>query len=476
MTDLPALETHDVADPLAAAGDGSRGAGLISAIAGERASQGAGNKIASLHGRTHVVWQDSHAGRYFARVRSLDHATGAWSPSVTLAEGVDEHARPTLAADSAGHLHVVMGGHNSPLQYRRSVEPGDSSAWTPIERFGASTYPVLVCGPDDTLHLTARPATHEGVELWRKPPGGEWTDQGLIVRRQERFAGYTAMHNDLAWGPGQRTLHMSVSFFLGQEPAPGESPRDPQGRYQAIGYMASDDGGRTWRRADGGRIELPATSDTLDSIDAGEQDWPKPGINHGGIAVDAHDRPYLGYVRHTPEPGQARLLTRDPGGRWIDLPLAEAIAAHWPGLIGHGVKPVIDGDGRLCVLLTLAPRDHPAADWSPGVHGRPAFWLRDHPELLRIAWLESVDGGRAFRPREIVPDDPERGQEMPSIERSNGPHGLPAGRRPTLIYTLGLSRYARAGETIDNELYWVRPEDGADWPGPLSDQAPAKRD
>ena len=75
--------------------------------------------------------------------------------------------------DSRGYLHMVMGGHNSPLQYQRSLRPHDASAWTPVQAFGRNTYPVLMCGPDDTLHLTARDG-HNGMELWEKPPAGPW--------------------------------------------------------------------------------------------------------------------------------------------------------------------------------------------------------------------------------------------------------------------------------------------------------------
>jgi len=150
-TDLP----RHVADPFAAANNSPRGDAQLSVIAGERASQGPGNKIVTSQGKTHFAWQDSYEQRYFARVRTLDHETGTWTPSVTLAEGVDEHSRPTLAIDSQGYLHTIMGGHNSPLQYRRSIRPHDSSEWTPTESFGKNTHPVLLCGPDDTLYLAA---------------------------------------------------------------------------------------------------------------------------------------------------------------------------------------------------------------------------------------------------------------------------------------------------------------------------------
>jgi len=445
-----------VADPFAAAGDSPRGDAQLSVIAGERASQGPGNKIVTYQRKTHLAWQDSHELRYFARVRSLDNETGTWTPSVTLTDGVDEHSRPALAIDSQGYLHVVMGGHNTPLQYRRSVRPNDSSEWTPIEPFGKNTYPVLLCGPDDTLYLAAREGGHAGMELWVKPSDGSWESRGLLVARQERFSGYTAMHNDLAWSLDRRTLHMSMGFFLGRQQKEGEHPRDVAGTYQAVGYMRSHDFGATWGKADGTPVPLPATSDTVDLLAEAESNNPKPGIQHCGIAVDSQNRPYLAYVRHTPTPCQGFLMTHDEAGAWRRLDTDETVAKQWPGWGLLGCKPVMTDDDVLCILANLVPLERPGANWSPGVFGRPAFWLRDYRELHRIVWLESTDYGETFTAREVLEYDPHEGQVMPSIERPNGPNRLPAGTRPSFIYALGEDRYAEEGETIDNELWWVR--------------------
>ena len=137
----------------------------ISTIGSERATSGYGNKIVTAGGKTRIVWQDATKEGYFARVRSLDHETGNWSATYTLGEGRDNHSRPTIVVDSKGYLHVIIGGHHTGLQYRRSLRPSDTSEWTEIETFGKTTYPVLICGPDDTLYLTGRTTR----------PGKAWT-------------------------------------------------------------------------------------------------------------------------------------------------------------------------------------------------------------------------------------------------------------------------------------------------------------
>ena len=133
---------------------------LISQIGSERATSGcAGNKIVTHEGKTHVVWQDVTSEGYFNRVCTFDRDTGECSGPFTLNQGRDNHARPIITVDHEGYLQAVMSGHNSPVTYRRSVRPNDASEWTEGEPAGSGTYPVVVCGLDDTLYfkLCGRP-------------------------------------------------------------------------------------------------------------------------------------------------------------------------------------------------------------------------------------------------------------------------------------------------------------------------------
>ena len=121
-------------------------------------------------------------------------------------------------------------------------------------------------------------------------------------------------------------------------------------------------------------------------------------------------------------------------------------------------EPVFTEDDVLCILAEIVPIEHPNANWNPGIYGLPDFWLRDYPELSRLVWLESSDYGRNFTTCEPIVDVLDKGQLLPSVERPNGRFPIPAGTRPSFLYTLGDWRYANEGETIDNELYWVRME------------------
>jgi hypothetical protein len=255
---------------------------------------------------------------------------------------------------------------------------------------------------------------------------------------------------------------MSVGFFLGDKVREGEHARDPQGLHQAVGYMRSDDFGKTWAKADGRPIALPTTTDTIDLIDEGTRardatDQPKPGIRHCGIAVDSKNRPLIVYVRHTPDPGRIFLVTPDSNEGWEHRPLQQAIDGRWPGLAVIGCNVSMTHDDVLCLMLTLAPQEHPKANWSPGIYGRPAFWLRDFPHIQRLLRLESRDGGRTFTSRDLIPHDPGRGTLLPTQERPTGFHGVPAGKLPPLLYFEGLSRYRKPGEIIQNDVYYVQP-------------------
>jgi hypothetical protein len=153
---------------------------LLSELGSERSTTGPGNNIVTHDGKTHAVWQESDAKGYWAKIRTLDRATGKWSAAVTLGPGFDNHARPCIAVDSKGNLHVVIGGHNTMMFYCRSIKPNDSSAWTKREPIDNGTYPMLVCGPDDTLVLGARNKGHGGVNLYVRGPDQErWETRAM---------------------------------------------------------------------------------------------------------------------------------------------------------------------------------------------------------------------------------------------------------------------------------------------------------
>ena len=341
------------------------------------ATAGTGNKIITHDGKTHAAWLDSTEDGFFAVVRTLDRSTGKWSTAYTLGKANGDHGRPALTIDREGYLHAVYGIHHNQIPYRRSTRPNDASAWTDVELFGGRlSYPTLVCGPDNTLFLTGR-FGWEGVRLYVKPPGKKWQDRGLIIKRSADCVSYAAFHEGLAWGPDHKTLHLSCQFFQGKSK---NSLR--WGTVQSINYMRSHDFGRTWQRADGTRIELPATATTMDVLAADESFDPKPGLrNTGAIVVDSNGRPYVLYYRNTPtRPGQAFLMTADGDGQWQNRPLQTALDKHYPGWVVVDCRAVrhniLQFSARVFATWSLRWRDQDT---------KSGFFLPGHRGLWEVS-------------------------------------------------------------------------------------------
>ena len=448
--DVDKLRELAVADPWEASD--KEGQALLSRIGSLTATQGPGNKIVTFKGKTHVVWQDSVEDRYYAQIRSLDRATGTWSPTYTLLKADWDHTRPNISIDSKGYLHVVTRE-----QYIRSVHPNDASQWTePVELYGRyECYPWIVCGPDDAIYVTTgQNAGHLGIDFYVNPAGeNKWIFRGMLFRKPQGYKHYAAFQHGLAWGPDHRTLHMSIGAFMGIY-----AGRELRGHHQAIAYMCSHDFGQTWERADGTPIELPATMQTIDVLEEGMRDpdatdTSKPGIYHGDVVTDRDGRPYVAYVRHTPHRGRLYLKTPDERGGWKELPVWRAISKNWPGM---GVIEFFDmtmaGQDVLCLALELIPFDHPAAEWDPGVYGRPARWAFDNPEAWRIGWLESRDGGRTFTARQPVQHDPNSTTWRPRLEHATGFNEVPY---PASFVYAGGDVMFRKSKTVDSPVYYV---------------------
>ena len=206
--------------------------------------------------------------------------------------------------------------------------------------------------------------------MYAKPPGEDWQDRGLIIRIDEGCFSYAAFHSGLSWSPDHKVLHLSTSTYQSKT---DESVR--WGQIQSANYMRSLDFGKTWQRADGTAIELPATSTTMDILARGDQLYPKPGIrNLGALVVDSTGKPFVLYLQYNTEPpGQAFLASPDDSGNWQQLPLQEAVDKHWPGYAAVDCRSGrrITEDDVICIVLGIQPREHPVAEQERALWGKP---------------------------------------------------------------------------------------------------------
>jgi hypothetical protein len=419
---------------------------LISEIGSERATTGPGNNIVTHDGKTHVVWQDAEKpgkNGYVNRIRTLDRKSGKWSPPVTLGLGVDNHARPTIAIDSRGRLHVVLSGHNTPMIYRRSVRPNDATEWTKPESIDDGTYPMLVCGTDDVLIVASRPKTHSGVNLYlKKNDDAAWKPRPLILRRNAKYNGYAGYNVSLAWGT-DGMLHLSADVFEGT----GYSKN--RGTHQSIVYMQSRDLGTSWTKADGTSLPEkidPTEPDVLAEIDLGPKGPAQPArLRNGGVAVDTKNRPFVYFTEAENNIGRARLMTLGDKNQWQDLPLAEAFEKQWPA------ATVVGARGHLTIAEDAV---HVLVEFSTKIP--PGKTVERFSRNIGVGLLTSRDAGRTFEARDLFPLDPARHLSQVGFERQTGHNDL-SGRLPSLIVTVGLQRYPNPDEVIQNKVFWLQP-------------------
>ena len=378
------------------------------------------NKIVTVGEKTHVTWLDSVQDGFRVRIRTLDRRSGQWSQTWTVGPAHDNHGGPTLTVDSRGHLHVVYFPHHNPFRYRSSLKPNDASAWSDEVQFGRKlTYPTLVCGPDDTLYLTAR-RSHARmpwtVEMWKKPVGKAWEMVGTILR--SRAGGYSHFQEALAWGPDHKRLHLSVRIY------------ENGGSVEVVGYMFSDDFGKTWRGRNGRVIEQPVSAETIDVIASGGRVEGKSSHKCGTISVTADGQPVIVYSASSSPGAEMIVATPDGKSAWSRHGLASAVAGQWPDWrIGPAAEVSINRQGTMYVLATMA---------SEGKNG--------------VALISSKDLGRTIKLERPAAGVKQAKKWLANLERVTGHHRVDG--RPGVIFTAG-TRGKGNTDILNNDVFWV---------------------
>ncbi len=392
---------------------------------GRATAYGDCNKIITLQGKTHVAWLDSIVEGFRVRARTLDRNTNRWSPTYTVGEAYDNHGGPALTVDNQGYLHIVYYPHHHPFRYRRSVRPNDASEWGDEIEFGERcTYPTMVCGSDDTLYLTGR--ENRGSEPWHvnlfiKPPDAPWQEPITIFQDDE--GGYVRYQGALAWGQDHRTLHMTLLIF-------------DENRSYTVGYLRTPDSGRTWARADGTPVSLPATRETVTLIDTEHRD-----LRFGSIAVDGESTPYILYST-CPSfaiPSHAWIVWLDGAGKWHRRSLSDELPKEWKGwsLAMDGALHIAP-DGRIfAVLALMKPETVDEGNWghksaeivglrAPDIDGKFSVDLLSKPDMMVPHWL-------------------------PTLERPTGHNHVNV---PGMMYTAGVTGEG-CHDILSNGVYWI---------------------
>ena len=315
---------------------------------------------------------------------------------------------------------MVYFPHHHPFRYRASLKPNDASAWSDEVEFGRKlTYPTLVCGADDTLYMTARRSYGKmpwTVEMWKKPVGKDWEMVGTILR--SRAVGYSHFQEALAWGPDHKRLHLSVRIH------------ENRGAVEVVGYMFSDDFGKTWRGRNGRPLVQPVSAETIDVIASGGRVEGKSSHKCGTIAVTDDGKPVVLYSASNSPGAEMILATPDGKSGWQRRGLAAAVSKTWPGWsIGPAAEVSINRQGTMYVVAAMA---------SEGQND--------------VALISSKDLGRTIeieRPAAGVKQDK---KWLANLERATGHHQVNG--RPSVIFTAG-TRGKGNTDILSNDVFWA---------------------
>ena len=363
---------------------------------------GMSHKILTTPEQIVVGWLDQPAN---IMVRAFDRQGGEWAAPVQVGTGMSNHAGPALTMDGAGRVHMVFGPHHGPFVYRHTVQPGSIGEWSEPESFGdMGTYPSLMCGPDDTLHLTYRSS---GTDPWRvlyqrRPIGGEWSEPLPLFENDVLDYMWTGH----SLGVDQTgALHLVLCLYE-QEAKRG----------RAIVYLRSNDGGATWRNTAGDAMALPVHSADSSTILA----EPEMDVRVKSLVLDPAQQPWFVTVHLARHPRSVVLRTLE-GGQWKAVDLLPHLQASFPARELVDATMTFDRRGTLYVACTTN-----AVDEQPRT-----FWGDPSHEVVVMA---SRDRGKHFAVLPVSAPDSRQPSWMPSIER---PYSFEPIGVPHLLYTTG---------------------------------------
>jgi hypothetical protein len=265
------------------------------------------SSITTVNGSTYFAYVDPDRHIQVGQMTDGSVTVSEVESGYTTAD--DGHNEACVAVDKDGYIHIIGDMHNNTLRYWRSNEPGSVTAGF-TRYFGAiaGTFSYYTFRKDgnNELYMYSRSGTRNswftvggrGVGLYHYdtvsrtwtplgaiPPGCTypvifWEDSGH-GGTDDNYQMYKA---DVRFDAANR-LHFTVTVcrdFL------------PNTHTHAV-YACSDDGGVTFKRADGTVLDLPMRIDAgpgqADVID-GSDDGSKGMGEHAGIFLD--DRNYPG--------------------------------------------------------------------------------------------------------------------------------------------------------------------------------------
>jgi len=245
-----------------------------------------GSSLVTSESTQYAAFYDEQ-GRFVLARRTL--GSPHWDTQVTRYTGnvLDVHNVISLGADGKGVLHTAWDHHNHPLNYCQSVKPGSLELTDKLPMTGqekAVCYPQFFRLPDGDLLFLYRTGMSGAGDL-------------SINRYDVKTGQWSALPGPIVAGDGQRNAYWQTAI----DPHSGAIHlswcwRERKGNADLltnhdICYARSNDGGKTWLRANGQAYSLPITADSA------EVAWPVPQqsnlANMTSMAIDSLGHPFI---------------------------------------------------------------------------------------------------------------------------------------------------------------------------------------
>jgi hypothetical protein len=318
--------------------------------------------VTTYNGSIYFTWVDNQMRTMIAK-KTPD---GKVTTSVILAKSDRDknHSLPSVAVDKNGYIHVVYNMHQSRWQegdigwqYKVSDKPEDISSFTfvgddPDRTIPGKyiTYPAFTKDRNGNLYVTFRHRTHpdgnygfdgsQGIGIakydvdskrWRMLGGSDykygvktffWSDSSMHLENVK--AGYQGYRPKLFFDRNNR-MHVSWDVFI----APGEEASH-------IMYAYSDDGGKTFKKANGQTISsLPITPQNGDIVEQAPR-----GIydTRTYVSVTPDGRPVVSFKDRSVDKSYYKIWNGDSWGRKKELP------------VDYPANFIVDSDGVMTAI------------------------------------------------------------------------------------------------------------------------------
>lgn len=173
--------------------------------------------------------------------------------------GRDNHNWAAITVDPKGYLHVIINGHHNPVNYTRSIKPGEISKWTDPEYVLAGTkepnlsYATLNCDKEGnlyTIHRSTKDVYNNHLGLYVKPAGKPWQSEKTLVtpyRVMYRVWAHKAMYNPA-------TDEIALTYF--SQPSMKQLTRD-QYEYDIFFWPDNEKKYHLWHKRSRSKKEFP---------------------------------------------------------------------------------------------------------------------------------------------------------------------------------------------------------------------------